>query len=461
LALALVAALALLLLADARSAAAAGVDGVADQNLGLWNGDITTASGSSDPFPSYFAQAWVGPPAPVHIAYARFVTAPDTVAQGGTCEQNLLRWYAYATQTLHVTPVISVWQVAEGGCANGGVPSSAKYTSDIQQLLATLASTGTPLRYLEAWNEPNSSGVSASAAAGFWRDAASVCASDGCTALAGGLVDNDPDQGGQRFNPGCAGLTWNRVFKPYEAAYVRALNGQTPAIWAFHPYYAVNCEQPGSVTAFASGLPTAAPSQIWFTEVGAWECRLGQQATPRGPARQQADAAYLNTLLAPPFPVAVAHTFWYELAAPGWTQNCGKYADSALYEANQPLGPLFARPAAATVFGPDTTLAASTGGASGIGAAGATLSGSVTPGGIYEASEYFQYGRDAPSYSSQTATVALAPGLTPQAVNATVSGLSPGTLYHYRVVAVDTAGKNAPGGDRTFVTSRSQFATRR
>ena len=279
--LALVAALALLLLADARSAAAAGVDGVADQNLGLWNGDITTAAGASDPFPSYFAQAWVGPPTPVHLGYARFVTAPDTVAQGGVCEQNLLRWYTYATQTLHVIPVISVWQVAEGGCADNGVPSGATYTSDIQQLLATLGSTGTPLRYLEAWNEPNSSGVSASAAAGFWRDAASVCASAGCTALAGDLVDNDPDQGGQRFNPGCTNpLTWNKVFKPYEAAYVKALNGQTPAIWAFHPYYAVNCEQSASVTAFANGLPSTAPRQIWFTEVGAWECRLGQQATP-------------------------------------------------------------------------------------------------------------------------------------------------------------------------------------
>ena len=452
--LAIVAALALLLLADVRSAAASGVDGVSDQNLGLWKGDFTTASGLADPFPTYFAQAWVGSPAS-HLRYARFVTAPDAIAQGGTCEQNLLSWYTYVTETLHMIPVIGVWQVAEGGCADDGVPSSAKYTTEIAQLLATLHSTGTALPYLEAWNEPNSSGVSAATAAAFWRDAAADCGAAGCTALAGDFVDNDPDQGGQAFNPGCtpAGLTYNGVFKSYEASYVKALNGATPSIWALHPYYAVNCEQSASITTFAAGLPATNPApQIWFTEVGSWECRLGQ-TTPRGPTRQLADARYLNRLLQPPFPVLASNTFWYELAVLGWTQNCAKYADSALYEAAQPLGPLFARPAAAAVFGPDATLAAHTGSASGLSASRATLSGSVTPGGMYEASEYFEYGRST-SYTSQTTRVALGPGLSPQAVSASITGLSPGTLYHYKIVAFDTAGNTIAGSDATFITPR-------
>jgi hypothetical protein len=450
--LALVAALALLLLAGARSAAASGVDGVSDQNLGLWKGDFTTSSNIADPFPTYFAQAWVGTPAS-HLRYARFVTAPDTIAQGGACEQNLLSWYTYVTQTLHMIPVIGVWQVAEGGCANRGVPSSAAYTTDIQQLLAALRATGTTLPYIEAWNEPNSSGVSPSAAAAFWRDAASDCASAGCTALAGDFVDNDPNQGGQAFNPGCATLTFSGAFKSYEASYVKALNGATPSIWAMHPYYAVNCEQSASITTFAAGLPASTPApQIWFTEVGSWACRLGQ-TTPRGATRQLADANFLNGVLSPPFPVLVTHTFWYELAVLGWTQNCAKYADSALYEANQPLGPLLARPAAAAVFGGDSTLAASTGAASAVSASAATLSGRVTPGGIYEAQEFFRYGRST-SYGSQTTSVALGPGLSPQAVSATISGLSPGTTYHYEIVAVDTNGKVATSTDATFTTSR-------
>jgi len=453
--LALLAALALLLLADARSAAASGVDGVSDQNLGLWKGQFTTGSNLADPFPTYFAQAWVGAATAPHLRYARFVTAPDAIAQGGACEQNLLSWYIYVTQTLHMIPVIGVWQVAEGGCADDGVPSSAKYTTEIARLLATLRSTGATLPYLEAWNEPNSSGVSASTAAAFWSDAASVCAGAGCTALAGDFVDNDPDQGGQAFNPGCtpSGLTYNGVFKSYEAAYVKALNGATPSIWALHPYYAVNCEQSASITTFAAGLPATNPApQIWFTEVGSWECRLGQ-TTPRGTARQLADANYLNTILRPPFPVLAANTFWYELAVLGWTQNCAKYADSALYESAQQLGPLFARPAAAAVFGQDTTLAAHTASASGVSTSGATLSGSVTPGGIYEAWEYFQYGRST-AYTSQTTRVALGPGLSPQPVSASISGLSPGTLYHDRVVAVDAAGQTQAGLDATFVTPR-------
>ena len=451
--LALVAALALLLLTDARSAAASGVDGVSDQNLGLWKGDFTTVSGLADPFPTYFAQAWVGSPAS-HLRYARFVTAPDAIAQGGACEQNLLSWYLYVTQTLHMIPVIGVWQVPEGGCADDGVPSNASYTTEIAQLLATLRSTGTALPYLEAWNEPNSSGVSAATAAGFWRDAASLCAGAGCTALAGDFVDNDPNQGGQAFNPGCTpGLSYSGVFKSYETSYVKALNGATPAIWALHPYYAVNCEQAASIATFAAGLPATTPApQIWFTEVGSWACRLGQ-TTPRGATRQQKDAAYLNQLLSPPFPVLATNTFWYELAVLGWTQNCAKYADSALYEAAQPLGPLLARPAAGTVFGPDATLGATTGGASGLSAGGATLSGSVTPGGVYEASEYFEYGRTS-TYTSQTAAVELGPGLSPQTVSASIVGLSPGTLYHYKIVTVDSVGNTASGSDATFVTPR-------
>ena len=41
-----------------------------------------------------------------------FVTAPDVIAQGGACEQNLFNWYSYVTETLHLTPVIAVWDVA-------------------------------------------------------------------------------------------------------------------------------------------------------------------------------------------------------------------------------------------------------------------------------------------------------------------------------------------------------------
>jgi hypothetical protein len=447
--------------ASARSAWAVApyVDGIADQNMGLWEGNFVDSQGVfNEPFYDYFQQAWVGTP-PSHIRYARFVTAPDVIAQGGACEQNLFNWYAYATQTLHLIPVIAVWDVAEGGCADHGVPSKAKYTTDIQQLLAALNGLGTPLPYLEAWNEPNASGVSATAAAGLWSDASSVCATAtvGCTALAGDFVDGSPDQGGQTFSPGCApNLTFNRSLKTYEDAYVKGLAGAQPAIWAFHPYLAVNCEQSGSLSTFAANLPSsAAPPQIWFTEVGAWECYNGQ-SPPRGPDRQQADAAYLvNTLMLPTAPAAPTHVFWYEIAARGVTQNCAKYTDSALYEGDAYPGPVLERPAARTVFGLDTELNATTGSPTTVSSTQATLNGTEVPGGIYEGSYSFQYGRTT-AYGSQTPTVPLGPGLSAEAVSATITGLASATSYHYRIVATDTAGTTVTGSDVRFGT---QFAS--
>jgi hypothetical protein len=436
---------------SAVSASASYVDGIADQNIGQWSGNFADSQGVfNEPFYDYFQQAWVGTP-PSHIRYARFVTAPDVIAQGGACEQNLLNWYAYVTNTLHLTPVIAVWDVAEGGCANHGVPSKASYTTDIQQLLAALGGLGTTLPYLEAWNEPNVSGVSATAAAGLWAQANGVCATAGCTALAGDFVDS-ADQS-QKYKPGCAtNLTFNNL-KSYESGYVKGLGGAKPAVWALHPYLAVNCEESASISAFTANLPASVTApQVWFTEVGAWECALGQ-SPPRGPARQQADASYLvNKLMVPPAANLPTNVFWYEIAAPGYTQNCAKYADSALYEANTAPGFLLARPAAQTVFGPDTELAATTGVATSVSSTQATLNGTEVPGGIYEGSYYFKYGRTS-AYGSQTPTVALGPGLSAEAVAATISGLAPGATYHYALVATDTTGVTTVGLDQHFLTA--------
>lgn len=439
--------------ASSASAVAPYVDGIADQNMGLWNGNFVDSQGLfNEPFYDYFAQDWVGTP-PSHIRYARFVTAPDVIAQGGACEQNLFDWYSYVT-SLHLIPVIAVWDVAEGGCADNGVPSAANYTADVQQLLGALSGLGTPLPYIEAWNEPNASSVSAAAAAGLWSDASAVCASVGCTALAGDFVDS-PDQSGQKYNPGCTpGLTFTKGLKAYENSYVKALGSTRPAIWAFHPYAAVNCEQPGSVTTFAANLPSSStPPQVWFTEVGAWECRL-RQSPPRGTGPQQADASYLvNTLMSSTAPVGVppTHVFWYELAARGYTQNCAKYADSALYEANTAPGNLLERSAAKTVYGPDKELTATTGTATAVSTTQATLNGTEVPGGIYEGSYSFRYGRTT-AYGSQTPTVPLGPGLSPLAVSSTISGLTPGTTYHFQLVATDTAGTTQSGADLHFTT---------
>jgi hypothetical protein len=428
------------------------VDGISDQNLGAWDGDYQDASGLFGPsFDSFFADAWVGVPGAQHLQYARYVTAPDAIAQGGACEANLTSWFTYVTQTLHLIPVIAVWDVAEGGCADHGQPSTAAYTADISQVVTYLDKLfpGTNVSYIEAWNEPNSSSVTPATAASYWTAANSVCASNGCTAIAGDFVDNDPDQPSPSFNAPCPPLTYENHLATYESQYIAALGGAAPTIWGLHPYYAVNCEQSTSVTTFEDGLP-APPGpneQVWFTEVAAWECLKGQPSA-RGVAQQQADAQYLvGTLMSPSaLPAPPAHVFYYEMAAPGYVLACSKYTDSELYEATSALGPLLARPAAATIFGNDTSLAAATESPSAVSSTQATFNGAVTPGGIYEASYHFLYGPTM-SYGSQTPSVSIGPGLAPVAVSATVDGLAPDTAYHYQLVVTDVGGATVYGPD--------------
>ena len=441
------------------------INGISDQNLGLWSGDYEDVQGNfSMPFDDFFAQTWVGTPAS-HLRYARFVTAPDAVAQGGECESNLAHWFEYVTQDLHLIPVISVWDVAEGGCANDGRPSTSAYSTDIAALLEyldTLDPGGGSVGYLEAWDEPNSSSVPAAQAAAYWIAANSDCQTFGCTAIAGGFVDNDPDQGSQAFDPGCdPGLTWTTHLAPYEAQYVAALDGAQPAIWGFHPYYAVNCEQASSVTTFEAGLPAPppgdAPPQVWFTEVAAWYCVLGH-ASPRGAPQQDLDANYLVNQLVPQ--TSASAVFYYELAAPNYTLNCSKYSDSELFEALANPGPLVARQAAYDIYGPDTTLGAITGAPSDVTSTTATFNAAADPGGLYSASYHFDYG-PTDAYGSQTPEQPLGPGLAQQQVGAAVSGLTPGTAYHYRLVLADSAGNTFDAGDVTMtpVTISTNVAT--
>jgi hypothetical protein len=84
-----------------------------------------------------------------------------------------------------------------------------------------------------------------------------------------------------------------------------------------------------------------------------------------------------------------------------------------------------------------------------IGASEATLRGSINPGG--EATSYeFEWGPTA-AYGNSTASGNLPSGEEPVAVAAVLGGLSPGTTYHYRLVAENLA-DTTEGPDRTFTT---------
>jgi plastocyanin len=118
-----------------------------------------------------------------------------------------------------------------------------------------------------------------------------------------------------------------------------------------------------------------------------------------------------------------------------------------------------------TVHGPEMTgtvtvtipgaPTATTGAASAVSEAGATLEGTVNPQG--KATTYhFNYGTTA-SYGLETPEEAAGAGSTDKPVFAPVTGLTSGTTYHYQLVAKNGSGAT-PGVDRTFTTESAPGA---
>jgi hypothetical protein len=93
----------------------------------------------------------------------------------------------------------------------------------------------------------------------------------------------------------------------------------------------------------------------------------------------------------------------------------------------------------------------STGGPREVGYASAVLTGSVNPNGK-DASYYFQYGVTK-AYGGQTAIADAGSGVHGVSVRLAVAGLQPLTVYHYRLVAVNSAGASI-GGDSTLLTTK-------
>jgi hypothetical protein len=89
---------------------------------------------------------------------------------------------------------------------------------------------------------------------------------------------------------------------------------------------------------------------------------------------------------------------------------------------------------------------------SGPGETSAVLGGSVDPNGVAVSECMFEYG-SGPSYgASAPCSPSPGSGNSPVAVSAAVGGLSPGTTYHFRLVARN-AGGTAATGDATFATT--------
>jgi CSLREA domain-containing protein len=98
-----------------------------------------------------------------------------------------------------------------------------------------------------------------------------------------------------------------------------------------------------------------------------------------------------------------------------------------------------------------------TGDATGVSSGAATLQGLVNPN-ARVSSYHFEFGTTT-AYGGSTAAQTTGAGVSPEAVAATVTGLVPGTTYHFRLVATNADGTTA-GADRTFVAQGPPDTTR-
>jgi hypothetical protein len=94
--------------------------------------------------------------------------------------------------------------------------------------------------------------------------------------------------------------------------------------------------------------------------------------------------------------------------------------------------------------------AVSTGGASSITTTGAQLNGSVNPNG-FSTTYHFEYGLTT-SYGSSTQSGSGGSGTVIVSLNATLSGLTSGSVYHYRLVAANSGGTTNTS-DTAFTTA--------
>jgi hypothetical protein len=99
---------------------------------------------------------------------------------------------------------------------------------------------------------------------------------------------------------------------------------------------------------------------------------------------------------------------------------------------------------------------ATTGASSAVTATSAKLAGTVNPNGV-ATTYHVDYGVTS-GYEAATVEQSAGSGTSPVPVSVTLTGLKPGTKYHYRVVAVTPTG-NAIGVDKTFSTKKPAIKT--
>jgi hypothetical protein len=302
------------------------VDGVSDQSPPQW----------SDPPGETDGMDMGG-----HVMMARYVVQWNVMSGDyPTYRTELEDWYA---------DVLARGLTVELSLASydGVMPASV---NEYREMLEALLDAFPAVRYVEAWDEPNNTpGLSAASAARYTNVAHALCATRGCTVIAGNLLDSNP----------------NMV--EYERSYEQGLD-PVERDWGIHPYYAVAARDPRTVLEFKANLPgEGAGESVWFTEVGAYECEdLGGVERVFGQRSQAVGASWLVNRLMPL--IKPAHVFYYELTyRAGEQPPCDRSdSDTAVYvPSGDPRAPYLAREAASYIADDGITPAATAAGATG------------------------------------------------------------------------------------------------
>lgn len=305
------------------------VDGISDQNLPAWDGDFGESY-----LGRLFSAVWVRGG---HIRLARYVAQWDLMAeptQGahphGDYREELEAWLGDVGK-LGLVPELAVTSY------DGSYPQTVgEYEANLRLLLERARAIGHPVRYVEAWNEPNNQGSeTAVRAAALTNSAEAVCSRGyGCTVVAGNLEDS----------PGVGG---------YEREYEAALDFR-PTIWGVHPYYSIEARSQAPLLNLIANLPNGGAGQeIWFTEVAARACTdYGGRLLEYGEGGQAERARWLTDTLIPE--QRPGHVFYFAFMAGDRRQpSCSSEPEvDALYEpSGDPGAPDVPRAAASYIWG--------------------------------------------------------------------------------------------------------------
>ncbi|ADB49856.1 fibronectin type III domain-containing protein [Conexibacter woesei] len=355
---------------------------------------------------------------------------------------------------------------------NSAPPDPTTYGQRIRAFRDWMIDHGSAIPEFTAWNEPNhpaendttrvrlnpSAANQAPLAAQYWKRLNSLCqiAVNGqrCAAIAGDFSDPNPTLSGHIS-------FFNRYVADYTAELSVGTDRATPSKWAIHPYSAIANKNFSVVESWINSNTGSA--DVWLTELGAKFCRenWGFENLAGTPGNAITAAAYqddraraLKGSLAG-LSSRVTRAYYYTLGAPaadphkhcdiepGWdTQLLGDQygygsAERPAFRALFPSAPTPQAPAVATT------------GASSVNTTTATLNGTVNPLGL-TTTYRFEYG-DTAAYGASTPDTSAGAGSSAINASANLTGLRPGTTYHYRLVASNVMGTSY-GADQTFKT---------